>query len=267
MANMEGAGLKVLIVDDSASVRGLIRVLLAEQGYEIVGQLASGGDVLRTIVQVSPDIVCLDYHLPDIDGLELLRQIKGAHPVVSVVLITGDTDEDLEEIAAEAGAAGFIAKPFTPAKIIAELQQVVRARRLLSKLQFDVVDNSRVSWRARAVIADDSATMRTLLSAILGIADIEVVGEARNGKQAVEMVQQSQPELVCLDWHMPLMSGIDALRAIKHSNASTVALMITGRATRESILEATQAGAAGYILKPFHPDRVLAAIDKVLKTQ
>jgi two-component system chemotaxis response regulator CheY len=265
MPDTEVTGLKVLIVDDSASVRGLIRVLLAEQGYNIVGQLPSGSEVLRTIVQLSPDIVCLDYHLPDIDGLELLRQIKGAHPTVSVVLITGDTDEGLEEIAAEAGAAGFITKPFTPTQIIADLRQVVRARQLLSKFPSSVGDVCDVSWRARAVIADDSATMRTLLSAILKIAGIEVVGEARNGRQAVEMVQQTKPELVCLDWNMPLMNGIDALRTIKHSQASTVALMITGRATRESIIEATQAGAAGYILKPFHPDRVLAAINKALQ--
>ena len=264
MAHVEAAGLKVLIVDDAASLRGLLRVLLQEEGYDIVGQLANGGEVLKTVVQTAPDIVCLDYHLPDIDGLELLRQIKSAHPSVSVVLITGDTDEGLEEIAAEAGASGFINKPFSPTKILMDLRQVVRARRLLANIANLPQDAAVPAFLARAVIADDSATMRTLLMAILGIADIQVVGEARNGKQAVEMVQRLQPEIVCLDWNMPLMSGIDALRVIRVSNPETKALMITSRATREAIVEATQAGAQGYILKPFHPDKVFAAITKVL---
>lgn len=264
MADAEVAGLKVLIVDDAASMRGLLRSLLQEQGYDIVGQLASGGDVLRTVLQSAPDIVCLDYHLPDIDGLELLRQIKGAHPVVSVVLITGDTDEGLEEIAAEAGAAGFIKKPFSPAQILQDLRQVVRARRLLANVANLPASDVEQEYLARAVIADDSATMRTLLSAILRIADIQVVGEARNGREAVEMVQLLKPEFVCLDWNMPLMSGIDALRAIRQNQPSTHALMITSRATREAIVEATAAGAKGYILKPFHPDKIFAAVSKLL---
>jgi two-component system, response regulator PdtaR len=264
MADPEVAGLKVLIVDDASSMRGLLRGLLAEQGYDIVGQLASGGEVLRMVVQAAPDIVCLDYHLPDIDGLELLRQIKSAHPAVSVVLITGNTDEGLEEIAAEAGASGFINKPFSPAKVLQDLRQVVRTRRLLANVANAAPLSEGRTFLARAVIADDSATMRTLLSAILDIADIQVVGEARNGKQAVEMVAQFKPEIVCLDWNMPLMSGIDALRAIRLQQPTTRALMITSRATRDAIVEATQAGAKGYILKPFHPDKVFAAITKVL---
>ena len=264
MADAEAAGLKVLIVDDAASMRGLLRTVLAEQGYDIVGQLANGGEVLRTVVQMAPDIVCLDYHLPDIDGLELLRLIKSSHPAVSVVLITGDTDEGLEEIAAEAGASGFINKPFSPTKVIQDLRQVVRTRRLLANVGNASAATEGREFLARAVIADDSATMRTLLAAILDIADIQVVGEARNGKQAVEMVQKFKPQIVCLDWNMPLMSGIDALRAIHQSHPHTHALMITSRATREAIVEATQAGAKGYILKPFHPDKVFAAITKVL---
>jgi two-component system chemotaxis response regulator CheY len=264
MADAEVAGLRVLIVDDAATMRGLLRTLLKEQGYEIVGQLASGGEVLRTVLQTAPDIVCLDYHLPDIDGLELLRQIKSAHPTVSVVLITGDTDAGLEEIAAEAGASGFITKPFSPTHVLQDLRQVVRTRMLLANVANVSGGVEGREFLARAVIADDSATMRTLLSAILDIGDIQVVGEARNGRQAVEMVEQHKPEIVCLDWNMPLMSGIDALRAIRQNEPDTRALMITSRATREAIMEATQAGARGYILKPLHPDKVFAAIAKVL---
>ena len=106
-------GTRVLIVDDSATIRGLLNRLLDAEGYRVVGQLVSGNGLLEAIDRTSPNVVCLDYNLPGTDGLELLRQIQGSHPATAVVMITGNTDIHLEDLAAEAGAAGFINKPFS----------------------------------------------------------------------------------------------------------------------------------------------------------
>ena len=257
MSNVDVKGTKILIVDDATAVRSLLNNVLTAQGYEVVGQLASGAGLLEAIVKTNPDIVCLDYHLPGSDGMGLLREVHGAHPDVSVVMITGDKDHGLEEAAADAGAEGFISKPFSLAKLVQDLSQVVQAKR----------DLAQVPSRATAVIADDSAVMRFLLSSILTSAHINVIGSATDGKQAVSMVTELSPDIVCLDWDMPVMNGLGALRFILAARPKTKAVMITGRSDREAIVQAVQAvqaGAKGYIVKPFHPDKVMSVIGKLL---
>lgn len=260
----EVKGTKVLIVDDASAVRSLLNNVLTANGYEVVGQMASGTGLLNAIVKVSPDIVCLDYHLPGGDGMDLLRQIHAAHPQVSVVMITGDTDHGLEEAASDAGAEGFISKPFSVATLVQDLSQVVKAKRLLSSLRQSTESLTGLLPRATAVIADDSAMMRFLLTSILTAASIKVVAVACDGKQAVNLVNEHSPDILCLDWNMPVMNGLDALRFVRAGRPKTKVLMITGRADREAIVAANQLGAKGYILKPFHPDKVMAAIDKLM---
>jgi two-component system chemotaxis response regulator CheY len=250
-------------VDDAASVRGLLRTLLTNEGYNVVADLASGGALLPAIERAQPDIVCLDYNLPDCDGLALLRDVHAAHPALAVVMITGDTGIQLEADAAAAGAAGFIRKPFSPDAILRELQQVAHTRHLLAQAeQAPVV--TVAAPRATAVIADDSATMRQLLKAILERSGVAVVAEASDGQQAVDLVAKHGPDIVCLDLEMPGMGGLQALQAIRSGNPAAKVMMVTGHATRNFIVEAGKAGARGYILKPFRPEKVAEAIARLL---
>lgn len=257
-------GTRVLIVDDASAVRSLLNKVLEAEGYVIAGQLASGAALLETIVKTSPDLVCLDYHLPGENGMELLKQIHAAHPQVSVVMITGDHDHGLEDVAADAGAQGFIVKPFSLAKLVQDLAQVVRARQLLALIRNAPETDTQQPPLATAIIADDSATMRLLLTNILQSARIKVIGAVADGKQAVTLAQAQRPDLVCLDWDMPVMNGLEALRFIRAAQPKAHIVMITGRADRDAIVSATQAGAKGYVLKPFHPERVITTISKIL---
>jgi len=110
--------LRILIVDDSISIRSVLRALLNNDDYEVVGELGNGVKLLATIAKLSPHIICLDYNLPDTDGLSLLNKIQATYPHIAVVMITGSNNLELEHIAAEAGTAGFIYKPFSQEQII-----------------------------------------------------------------------------------------------------------------------------------------------------
>jgi len=256
-------GVKVLIVDDASIIRSLLNNVLKEQGFDVVGQLASGSGLMEAIGKARPDIVCLDYQLPDADGITLMREARQLYPEVSIVMITGETDASLEAEAADAGAAGFLTKPFSVVKLAQDMRQIAQARRMLKSIGQSETSAS-VPLRATAVIADDSPTMRTLLVSILTAAHIDVIGSACDGQQAVAMVAQQAPDLVFLDLDMPIMSGLDALRAIRQSHPDIKVAMITGRSDREAIVSANLAGAKGYILKPFHPQRVLDLVSKLL---
>lgn len=256
--------LRILIVDDSISIRSVLRALLHNDDYDVVGELGSGAKLLAAIASLNPHIICLDYNLPDADGLTLLAQIHSNYPQIAVIMITGSSNRDLEHTAAEAGTAGFIYKPFSQAQIIDVLQKVAHAQRLLMIAEKKRNPFKDKPFHATAVIADDSQTLRRLLMAILSHMGVHVVGEAHHGQQAVELVSAHNPDIVCLDYEMPVMNGLEALKIIRDQNPLTKAVMITAAANRETFNRAASSGAKGYIIKPFHPDKVTQNITRIL---
>jgi DNA-binding NarL/FixJ family response regulator len=117
--------------------------------------------------------------------------------------------------------------------------------------------------RIRVMIADDHRLFAEALEAILG-ADprIHVVGHASDGREAVELVAQLDPDVVLMDISMPVMDGIEAARTIRASRQGTCILMLTGSNSRTDVDRARQAGAAGYVTK----DRIAAElIDAIIE--
>src|SRR5664279_3757499 len=124
--------MRVLIVDDNASMRDLLTALLSSQGYEVVGSLEDGNGIKEAVRKLSPQIICLDYELPGRDGLDILREINSDHPEIDVLFITATEGRGIERQAADAGAAGFLRKPFGQKQVIDELLQVCETRRRAS---------------------------------------------------------------------------------------------------------------------------------------
>ena len=114
------------------------------------------------------------------------------------------------------------------------------------------------------LIVDDAAFMRMMIRDILKKEGYEVVGEAKDGKEAVELYQELSPALVLMDITMPVMDGIEALKKIKEINPSAVVIMCSALGQSSMVIEAIAAGAKDYIIKPFQSDRVLEAVKKVL---
>ena len=255
---------RILIVDDAMAMRQLLRTFLTDEGCNVVGELASGTTVLEAVEHFKPNIVCLDYHLPDTNGIELLKSIHEAHGAkVSVVMITGDADPDLEAHAAEAGAAGFIRKPFTQESIIKEIRQIATMQVILH-IHDSKHHEPAAETTLKAVIADDSAVMRSLLASILASMGVKIVAQATDGKQAIAEAAKHMPELACLDIEMPIMNGLDALEQIKKQCPNTKVVMITSRADRDLVTQAAKRGANGYIIKPFNPERIVSVINGIL---
>src|SRR5574343_1171955 len=99
--------MRIMIVDDNASMRKVLAALFSGAGHEVVGAFADGNGIEELIGQTTPEVICLDYHLPGRDGLAILRSIQKAAPGVDVILMTASSDAAVESQAADAGAAGF----------------------------------------------------------------------------------------------------------------------------------------------------------------
>lgn len=115
--------------------------------------------------------------------------------------------------------------------------------------------------RIRVLLADDHDLFRQGVRRLLeGAADVEVIGEARTGEEAVRLVEDLIPDIVLLDITMPGLSGIDAARLIKTASPRTGLIMLTVHADEEFLFEAIKAGAMGYLLKDASPDELVRSI-------
>jgi two-component system chemotaxis response regulator CheY len=114
------------------------------------------------------------------------------------------------------------------------------------------------------LVCDDAIFMRTMIADILAAAGYEVIGEAETGVQAVQKYRELKPDLVTMDIVMPDMGGIDAVREICKDDPDAKVLMCSAMGQQALVVEAIQAGAKDFVVKPFQPSRVLEAVQRVL---
>ena len=113
----------------------------------------------------------------------------------------------------------------------------------------------------RLLIADDHAVVRTGLTQLLSaVDDVELVGAATDGEQAVALSAELAPDVVLMDLEMPALDGIEATRRIKEAQPEVAVVILTSFSDRERILRALDAGAAGYLLKDAEPDELTRAV-------
>ena len=116
----------------------------------------------------------------------------------------------------------------------------------------------------RVLIVDDAAFMRMMIKNILSKAGYDIVGEAENGVQAIAKYKDLTTDLVTMDITMPEMDGITAVKEIMSINGAAKVIMCSAMGQQAMVIDAIQAGAKDFIVKPFQPNRVLEAVQKVV---
>ena len=116
----------------------------------------------------------------------------------------------------------------------------------------------------RVLITDDALFMRVTLKNILTKCGYEVVGEAANGRESIDLYQQTKPDLVTMDITMPEMDGISALREIRKLDPNANVIMCTAMGQKNMVMEAVSSGAKDFIVKPFQPEKVIEAVKRII---
>jgi len=116
----------------------------------------------------------------------------------------------------------------------------------------------------KALVVDDSAVMRKVMIGALSRAGIEEVDQASDGKEAVDAAAAKDFQLILMDWNMPNMLGIDAVKAIRAQGKKVPIIMVTTEAEKARVIEALKAGANNYIIKPFEPAAIVTKIQETL---
>ena len=167
------AGRRVLIVDDDPHIREVVRFSLTKAGFE-VDEAADGAEALQRLSGRPPDLVVLDILMPEMDGTDVCRRLRGEHPRVPIIFLSSKSDEIDRVLGLELGGDDYVTKPFSPRELVARVRAVLRRaeappdeepRALVhGPLRLDV-ERFEVTWSGRpvALTVTELGILRTLM--------------------------------------------------------------------------------------------------------
>jgi two-component system chemotaxis response regulator CheY len=132
----EHRGLRVFIIDDNEMMRGLLRVIIQGDDYDVVGDAGTAESARLRLRSINADIICLDVVMPDGDGLTLLNWIREKQPNAAVLMVTASTDRSTVEQSLRNGAKAYIVKPFNPGIVMDTLDKIaaqIKAQRAAAR--------------------------------------------------------------------------------------------------------------------------------------
>lgn len=125
--------------------------------------------------------------------------------------------------------------------------------------------NDSTATLMRVIIIDDHALFRAGLKGLLEQRNIEVIGEAANGKEGIEYVKKLTPDIILLDLRMPDMSGLEVLKTLRDDQITIPVVVLTTSNEETDLIKALRSGAQGYLLKDMEPDELVAALRDIEK--
>ena len=189
---------RILVVEDEEGVRSITERILAGAGYDVI-TAPSPADALEMMNQGEGiDLLLTDVIMPGMSGRDLARRLQSSRPQLKTIFMSGYTDEIIARQGVLDDGVTFLQKPFSAQELLPLVRQAVNAR------------VNPVSDPTRGVlIVDDEQPMREVLRLLLESSDFYVIGEAANGREAVDLARELQPDLIVLDHLMPEMNGAD----------------------------------------------------------
>ena len=157
---MENKGARILIIDDERQIRRFLRVALTSHGY-VVKEVGTGKEGLDVVAVFSPDLVILDLGLPDIDGLEVVRQLREWSKVPIIILSVKEQEKD-KITALDCGADDYVTKPFGMGELLARIRAAMRHIAGVEEQPILQFEDLMVDLVHRRIIRDDNEIKLTL---------------------------------------------------------------------------------------------------------
>lgn len=252
---------RVLVVDDSALMRKLVTDILSDDPeLEVVGTAYDGKQAVDKAKKLQPDVITMDVEMPVMNGIEAVKAIMASFPT-PIIMLSALTSKGAEitVTALSAGAIDFLCKPSGSIStdlgtIGGELKAKVKAaaKANIKRVSSMIHKTGPPSSRRRILIADDSDFMRKMLKDLFSHeSDLEVIGEALTGKDAVELANAQVPDVIIMDIEMPEMNGVKAtLEILKHHEIPIIIFSGKTDHNMKEVKLALEVGAVDFIPKP-----------------
>jgi DNA-binding NarL/FixJ family response regulator len=257
--------MRILIADDHESVRVIVE---REPGWEVCGVAENGRAAVDLAKKLKPDATILDLKMPELGGLEAVKQIKRAVPETEIRVLSAHESEDLIEQVFESGAKSYVRKAEAGRLLVPALKSLQNHKTFLtdkvSAVLLPFAPREEIPGNPiRVLLADDHALVRAGIRSLLEkMAGVEVVSEASNGREALEMVKAKLPNLVLMDIAMAELGGLEALPRITKDFTSVKVVILSAYAKEEYVSRALRSGASGYMLK----DAATVELELVIKS-
>jgi len=119
-----------MIIDDDDMSRMLLRgILRGDDAYEVIGEATNGKKGIELALTLKPEIICLDNMMPEMSGVEVLRELREKLPKILIVMVTASADRETVQAALQGGADGYVVKPFNSGRVLAALEQALAKAR------------------------------------------------------------------------------------------------------------------------------------------
>jgi PAS domain S-box-containing protein len=241
----EGGYEAILVVEDSAEVRGFIRTVLQGLGYTVV-EAADGNEAITAAKTRAFDLLVADIVLPDTTGPRLAAQMAEIVPGIATLYISGYTHRFASPEEAAEPAAEFLQKPFTGDELGRGIRQVLRKRKPM-----------------RILFVDDDPAVAQFSTRVLSDAGYDVV-IAEQGKQAMSIVEAQTIDLVIMDLFMPEQEGLETIAALHKLKPSLPIIAISGMSSGVYLNIALTFGARATIEKPYSVAMLLSVVRQAL---
>ncbi|MBQ6322714.1 MAG: response regulator, partial [Lachnospiraceae bacterium] len=263
--------MRVLVVDDEEIAAEHARMVLDEAGIKSDICL-SGTEALQMleiahIKQEPYNLVLLDWRMPEMDGIEVARQIRRKYDKeTTVIILTSFNWDEIMDEAMHVGVDSFLAKPLFASNVIDEFERIAR------KNNMDLYrEKKRSSLDGRHILlAEDVPINAEIMKEILKIKEA-FVDHAENGKQAIDLFAGSDPyyyDAILMDVRMPEMDGLEAtaaIRTLKRPDAGTVPIIaMTANAFDEDVQRSLQVGMNAHLSKPVEPDYLYQTLEELI---
>lgn len=232
----------ILVVDDQLEVRELVRHALQGNGHRVTS-VPSVDQAIAALAREPVDLVVLDLGFPDGSGAALLQQIRQAHNAVPIVVYSGMVTSELEKQLRAAGANEVMSKEVGVLQLVKQAGKIVQASNTS-------VGSLGSATPTTLLIVDDEASIRQLLREFFKKKRFRIL-EAESGEQAIELVKMEHLSVVLLDVVMPGLDGLTTLKKLLEIDPKLGVVMATGQQDDQTVKQAVELGAYGYVLKPF----------------
>lgn len=252
----------ILVIDNERMICDLLRSVFAAHGHEVF--LATGGrEGLELFRQRKPRFTLLDLHMPEMDGIEVLQEIRKIDPHAPVIVLTGGGTDALEIRARGLGVTDFLRKGLPLETLVKTMDRVMqRPDKLTAAPTAAVAVGSAPSDSPETpsiLVVDDEPQIRSLLSQYLTRRGYQV-RVAQDGPTALAMAEKDLPRFVILDMYMPGMNGLEVLRELRARKYAGGVLGLTGSQEENLLQGLLDLGAVDVMGKPVDMEKVELAV-------